>query len=288
MNDYRQRFFLQDTPIRGDLVQLHDTFLRIIRQKNYPTALQALLGQMAVGASLLMSTLKIQGRLSIQLQASGDTPLLWAMAECDHLGGVRALASFLPDGWENLHSADDAFLQLGDGVLFINIHQDAIGQKAAESYQGIVEKVSNNLADCLAHYQKQSAQIPTWIKLTTNANCAAGIVLQKLPSDEMFDEDAWGRMQILTQTLTDAELTDLPADEILYRLYHEEQIALPDAVPLTFSCTCSKQKSENAIINLGKQEATQAVAQTGELALDCGFCGTVYRFNPDEVAQLFA
>lgn len=290
MQDHRQRFFIDNSPIRGDVVKLTDSFDTIKHQKPYPKALQALLGQMAVSASLLISTIKIDGRLSIQLQSTGDTRLDWAMAECDHTGAVRALAGFKTEGWETLTTADDAFAELGDGVLFINIHQNPIGQKPAESYQGIVERISGNLGECLAHYQKQSAQIPTFIKLASDETVASGVLIQLLPqsdTDKEADPDLWERVRILASTLKESELTDLAPSEILYRLYHEEDVVLPEPTALHFGCTCSSEKSESAIVNLGKSDALAVVQEAGEIALDCGFCGTIYRFDKTQVAALF-
>ena len=80
MRDERQRFFIEQSPVRGDVVRLADSYQQIIAQKDYPVALQKLLGEMLVAASLLIGTLKIDGRLSIQLQnpatAIGDAPIL--------------------------------------------------------------------------------------------------------------------------------------------------------------------------------------------------------------------
>ena len=68
--DYRQRFFIDGSVVRGDVVKLTDAYQTVITQKDYPIALKALLGEMLVSASLLISTLKIDGKLSIQLQSS--------------------------------------------------------------------------------------------------------------------------------------------------------------------------------------------------------------------------
>lgn len=285
--NYRQRFFITSSPVRGDVVRLTDAYQTVIAQKDYPQALKALLGEMLVAASLLIGTLKINGRLSIQLQSDDEhASLNWAMAECDNTGTVRALAGFRHDGWADKRTAHDAFAELGKGVLFISIHPDQ-----GESYQGIVERVSDDLAECLAHYQKQSAQIPTLIKLATNDKVAGGMLVQLLPqseADKEADPDLWDRLSVLTETIKPAELTELPADEILYRLYHEENVAVPECTPLHFGCTCSKDKSAGAIVQLGATEALSVLAEhDGELALDCGFCGQVYRFDKADVQALF-
>lgn len=291
--DYRQRFFIQNAPVRGDVVKLTGSFSTVIAQKVYPKALEALLGEMLVAASLLIGTLKMEGRLSIQLQSSDQASLLrFAMAECDHTGAVRALAGFNAQDdeqrqrWQDIATSDEAFALSEKGVLFISIHP-----KFGESYQGIVERVSDSLSDCLAHYQKQSAQIPTLIKLATTDEVAGGILLQLLPlsdEDKNTDPDLWDRLTALTDTIKPDELTNLPANEILYRLYHEEEVVLPDLVPLHFACTCSRQKSQTAIMQLGLDEALNVLeAHGGTLTLDCGFCGQAYRFDKQDVLSYF-
>lgn len=290
--NYRQRFFIDGSVVRGDVVRLTDAYQTVIAQKDYPVAIKALLGEMLVSASLLIGTLKIDGRLSIQLQTSDENARLsWAMAECDHTGAVRALAGFAQDDeadavWQTLTTSDDAFAQMGAGVLFISIHP-----AKGEAYQGIVERVSTNLGECLAHYQKQSAQIPTIIKLASDDSTAGGMLVQLLPqtqADRDNDPDLWDRLSVLTSTIKAEELTGLDANEILYRLYHEEEVVLPEPTPLQFACTCSQQKSEGAIIQLGLDDAKQAVAaHGGKLVLDCGFCGTEYQFDEKAVEALF-
>lgn len=292
--NYRQRFFIQNSPVRGDVVRLTDAYETVIAQKDYPPALKALLGELLVSASLLISTLKIEGKLSIQLQhPDPDAVFRFAMAECDTQGAVRALAGFrhLSDEdkaiWQNAKTAKDAFALLGSGVLFISIHPEF-----GDSYQGIVEKVSDDLGECLAHYQKQSAQIPTIIKLSCDEGVAGGLLIQLLPQsdeDKENDPDLWHRVSLLANTLKPDELTSLPADEILYRLYHEEDVALPELSGLHFACTCSPEKSEGAILQLGQDEAMQVLdAHGGTLVLDCGFCGTEYRFERSAIDKLFA
>lgn len=305
-NDVRQRFFIQDSPVRGDVVRLSRGYATIIAQKPYPEAIKRLLGEMLTAASLLIGTVKIDGHLSIQLQSSDSNSLLnWAVAECDQDGIIRALASWKADtdeqvqAWENMTSADEAFAELGEtgqGVLFINI-QPAGG----ESYQGIVERSHDNLADCLAHYQKQSAQIPTLINLASDGLQAGGILVQMLPrtaeetyeveqnQDAGIDDDLWTRLSVLTRTVKAEELTTLDSNEILYRLYNEENVVAPEPVALSFGCTCSREKCEMAIEQIGETEALDIIEeQGGTFEMDCGFCGEVYKFNKDDVATIFA
>lgn len=297
--DVRQRFFIEDSPVRGDVVRLAKSYASIISQKPYPEAIKRLLGEMLAAASLLIGTLKIDGTLSIQLQSSNTDSLLnWAMAECDRDGIIRALASFKAEtdeqkqAWDSMTSANEAFAELGavgDGVLFINIQP-----KHGEAYQGIVERSHDNLADCLAHYQKQSAQIPTLINLASDGLQAGGILVQLLPrrdeeEAEKVDQDLWPRLTVLTSTIKADELTSLPPTELLYLLYNEEDVVLPEAVTLEFGCTCSKEKCCSAILQIGEAEMTDILEeQGGKFEMDCGFCGAVYSFDNSDIEQLFA
>ena len=305
-NDVRQRFFIQDSPVRGDVVRLSRSYAQTIAQKPYPEAIKRLLGEMLTAASLLIGTVKIEGRLSIQIQSSDSDSLLnWAMAECDQDGIIRALASWKADtdeqveAWGKMTQAKEAFAQLGatgQGVLFINIQPDK-----GEPYQGIVERTHDNLADCLAHYQKQSAQIPTLINLASDGLQAGGILVQMLPrtseetleveqnEDAGIDDDLWTRLSVLTRTIKSEELTTLEANEILYRLYNEENVVAPDPIALAFGCTCSREKSEMAIEQIGEAEALDILEeQGGTFEMDCGFCGAVYKFDKDDIQALFA
>ena len=106
---------------------------------------------------------------------------------------------------------------------------------------------------------------------------------------DFIDQDLWPRLTVLTDTLKPEELTDLPAKEILYRLYNEEEVVLPEPVSLEFGCTCSKDKCCSAILQIGEDETLDIIdEQGGQFDMDCGFCGAVYHFDKAEVQQLFA
>ena len=304
--DVRQRFFISDSPVRGDVVRLSRSYANTIAQKPYPEAIKRLLGEMLTAASLLIGTVKIEGRLSIQLQSSDSDSLLnWAMAECDQNGVIRGLASWKAEtdeqiqAWANKASANEAFAELGAtgvGVLFINIQPEQ-----GEPYQGIVERSHDNLADCLAHYQKQSAQIPTLITLASDGLQAGGVLVQMLPrtveetmeveqnQDAGIDDDLWTRLTMLTSTVKAEELTTLAASEIIYRLYNQEDVVAPEPTALTFGCTCSREKCETAILQIGQDEMLDICdEQGGQFEMDCGFCGEVYTFNKEDVTAIFA
>lgn len=286
MTDTRQRFFIDNSPVRGEVVHLDSALHTILRQRDYPEALSRLLGEMLVASALLASTIKIKGRLSLQAQGGGA--FKWAMAECNDRGELRALAEW-DEGtdFSAIQTANDALQALQDGVLFINIEPEG-----GERYQGIVPLEGLTLAQCLSQYYDMSAQIPTRLALSSDHHHAGGLLLQLLPrsgeeEQEMVDNDLWPRLTLLTDTLKPEELRDLSASEILYRLYHEEHVRLPEVEDLRFGCTCSRERCEEALTQIGREAVQEILTEETEIKMDCQFCNTQYRFGPEEALGLF-
>lgn len=286
MSDLRQRFYIEDSPVRGEVVHLEDTLQTILAQRDYAPAVQVLLGEMLSATALLASTLKIKGRISLQIQASGS--FKWAMAECNHLGEVRALADYEADPRFNAAESSSTVLStLISPVLFINIEPEF-----GERYQGIVALDKPNLAGCLMQYYDLSAQIPTRIVLASSAQRAGGLLIQLLPRNseeeqERVDQDLWPRLTMLTETLKIEELTDLESSEILYRLYNEEEVRLPEVELLKFGCTCSKERCAQALEQIGAEAVRETLEHQNPITMDCQFCNTQYSFSAEEALGLF-
>lgn len=286
MSDLRQRFYIEDSPVRGEVVHLEETLQTILAQRDYAPAVQVLLGEMLSATALLASTLKIKGRISLQIQASGS--FKWAMAECNHLGEVRALADYETDPRFNAADSSSTVLStLISPVLFINIEPEF-----GERYQGIVALDKPNLAGCLMQYYDLSAQIPTRIVLASSAQRAGGLLIQLLPRNseeeqERVDQDLWPRLTMLTETLKIEELTDLESSEILYRLYNEEEVRLPEVELLKFGCTCSKERCAQALEQIGAEAVRETLEHQNPITMDCQFCNTQYSFSAEEALALF-
>ena len=286
MSDLRQRFFIEDSPVRGEVVHLEEALQTILAQRDYAPAVQILLGEMLSATALLASTLKIKGRISLQIQAAGT--FKWAMAECNHLGEVRALADYEED--PHFQAAEDSstvLKALVNPVLFINIEPEF-----GERYQGIVPLDKPTLAGCLMQYYDLSAQIPTRIVLASSNSRSGGLLIQLLPrnSEEeqrRVDEDLWPRLTMLTETLKADELTSLSANEILYRLYNEEEVRLPETEALKFGCTCSKERCATALEQIGVAAVRETLEFQNPIEMDCQFCNTKYTFTAEEALSLF-
>ena len=286
MSELRQRFYIENCPIRGEVVHLEKVLQTILAQRDYPQAIQILVGEMLSATALLASTLKIKGRISLQIQAAGT--FKWAMAECNHLGQIRASADYEEDPrFIEAENSSTVFKALVSPVLFINIEPEF-----GERYQGIVPIEHDTLAGCLMQYYDLSAQIPTKITLASTTERSGGLLIQLLPriseeEQQLVDDDLWPRLTMLTDTLKPAELTDLEATEILYRLYNEEDVRLPEVEELKFGCTCSKDRCANALIHIGVEAVRETLEFQNPITMDCQFCSTRYSFTAEEAFGLF-
>src|SRR5690606_25972276 len=113
---------------------------------------------------------------------------------------------------------------------------------------------SNSLAGAFESYFRQSEQLPTRLLLAADDTHAAGLMLQKLPGDG-GDEDGWVRAGALFDTLGQQELLALPGETVLMRLFHEDGIEAMGDKPLTFACSCSRERVESMLVSLGAEEA---------------------------------
>lgn len=286
MSDLRQRFYIENCPIRGEVVHLEQAIHTIFAQRDYAPAIQVLLGEMLCATALLASTLKIQGRISLQIQAQGS--LKWAMAECSHLGEIRGLADYEADPrFEQAEDSSTVLSTLLSPVLFINIEPEH-----GERYQGIVPLDKADLASCLMQYYDLSAQIPTKIVLACEQQRAGGLLIQLLPrqneeEQQWVDDDMWPRLNLLTDTLKKEELTQLDANEILYRLYNEEDVRLPEVEKISFACTCSKERCATALVQIGVDAVRETLEVQNPIHMDCQFCNSRYQFSAEEALGLF-
>lgn len=274
-SDTLQRFIFEEAPIRGEIVRLDATWRAVLERRDYPPVLRDLLGEMMAAAALLSATLKFDGAMIMQIQ--GDGPVSLLVVECTSERTLRALAQWS----EGVQPAPLAEL-LGDGKLVITIDP----KHNTERYQGIVSLEGGTIAEVLQHYLTHSEQLDTRLWLAANDQYAAGMLLQRLPHDS--DEDAWPRVAHLGATITHHELLELPAEEIIHRLYHEEDVRLFDGEPVSFRCSCSRERVAGVLRMLGHDEVQGILREQGTVSVNCEFCGKHYTLDPIDAEVIFA
>lgn len=275
-HDTLRRFIFDKLPVQGRHVHLDATWRAALERQDYPAPVRALLGEAMAAAALLSATLKFDGSITLQIQGAGPVHLL--VVQCTSGLNLRGLAHW------NGEIPQLGFRELvGDGRLAMTIEQN----NKAERYQSIVPLEGATLAASLEGYFERSEQLATRLWLTAGDGCAAGMLLQMLP-DKQGDVDAWQHVTILSDTLKQQELSDLAAQEILHRLYNEDDVRLFDGAPVAFRCRCSRERIEGTLRDLGQDEMKSILEEQGKVDVSCEFCGKRYSFDAVDVDALFS
>jgi molecular chaperone Hsp33 len=290
-DDLLRPFQLERSALRGRLVRLGPALDRILTRHDYPEAVGQLLGELLVLAAALAGGLRFQGTFSLQAKGSGPVSLL--LADYTHDGAMRGYARFDP---ERIAAASGTSL-LGDGRLALTVDQGDAGA----AYQSIVELTGASLTECMQTYFRQSEQLKTGLKIAVGHVAeggawrwrGGGLMVQRLadqPVDDEVDTEDWHRTMLLLGTATDAELLDpdLPADALLYRLFHEEGVRVFAPQDLRFGCRCSRERVEKLLRSFPDAEVEEMRDDDGELVVTCQFCNAGFRFDEAQLARLHA
>ncbi|MDD3353789.1 Hsp33 family molecular chaperone HslO [Zoogloea sp.] len=273
-----QRFLLEDLDIRGALVQLDDVWQALQENRDYPPSVRDLLGAMSAVASVIGGNLKQAGRLTIQLQGHGPVSLL--VVDVNEALNLRGYAKSSADALGK--SGIEALI--GDGQLLLSL--DVPGMR--HPYQSYVPIEGSTVAAIFEHYLTQSEQQPAALHTASSARRSACLFLQKLPDADKKDGDGWDRITRLAATVRPEELTDLPAEEILTRLFHQETVRLLDRREVTHDWPMNWDKVRDMLRTLDKAELEALLAEHGEILIHDDLSNHEYRFTAAEVASLFA
>jgi molecular chaperone Hsp33 len=276
--DRSLRFLFEEADIRGETVHLDSAYRNILAVHQYAPGVSRLLGEFLAAAVLLSTTLKFEGKLILQARSQGQIPLL--MVECTSALAVRAIARGAQE------ATSDRFGQLlAGGQLAITIDPEG-GQR----YQGVVPLAGESLAQTLDAYFELSEQLGTRFWLAADGARAGGLLLQQLPPQLTREREQrqqqWEHVTTLAATVQPAELLELGGPELLHRLYHREHVRLFEPRTVAFRCSCSRERTRNALAALGPAEVNDLLEELGSITMDCEFCNQQYRFGREDLADI--
>ena len=286
--------------VRGHVVRLGRAIDTILENHNtspdsgFNDALSQLVGQAGVLVTMMGTALKFDGKLIFQVQ--GDGPVSMIVADYDVTGDLRATASVAGDK----RLADDVAgmrALIGNGHIAMTVDQGP----DMERYQGVTPLDGENLEDAIVSYFQQSEQIPTAVRLAVGKVSvpggreywrAGGIISQFMPGEggsrergesvlmAEDDQESWTRAETLLSTTEADELLDpqLPAENLLYRLFHEEGVRIFEPRKVRATCGCNADKITAVLQRYGKDDLADMM-EDGFIRVSCDFCRRDYRFD---------
>ena len=275
--DVLHRFLFDELAIRGEWLNLTASWQEAKQHHQYPEAVTQQLGEALAAATLLSATIKFEGNLILQVQ--GDGALKSLVAQSTNEREIR--------GWarcEEQVSGNNLPDLLGTGRIVLTIEPTK-----GEPYQGIVPLTGERLENAVETYFAQSEQLKTRLWLFANEHQAAGLLIQELPAQQDSDtQEDWTRIEALANTISKEELLTLPCEEVLHRLFNEEQVRLFAAEPVIFKCRCSTQKVESTLLSLGRNVIDEIIQEQGDIQVDCEFCSRQYHFDKIDIERVFS
>lgn len=298
-DDLIQPFMLDGFKFRGRLVRLGASVNEILTCHDYPEPVAVLLGETIALAAILADALKFDGVFT--LQTKGDGPVKMMVADVTSDGALRGYAMFDEDAVAGIGEVGDHPVQrlLGAGYLAFTVDQGP----DTERYQGIVELVGGTLAECVHHYFQQSLQFDAAVSVSARETDgvwrAGGLMVQRVPDeggifaaqsgvtyehrdskDDAGSDDNWLKTMALLGTATRDELADpsLAANDLLFRLFHEDGVRVYPPLALEARCRCSANRVEGFLGTVAPEELDDYKID-GEIIITCEFCAREYRYD---------
>lgn len=252
-----------------------------------PTA-SAALGRSLTAAAMLGITMKGE-KDTLTFKIKGDGPIGNIISVANNNGEVKG---YVDNPYADLPSRSNGKLDVG-GVVGKNgqlaIIKD-LGLK--DPYIGYTNLVSGEIAEDLVHYFHISEQQPSAINLGVlvdkdiSIRAAGGYILQLLPGVE--DEDIDRIEGILKKAKPISTLIDqgLTPEEVMEALFGEFEMEILDRKPIEYKCNCSREKIEEVLISLGKEEIQNIIVEDEKAEIVCHFCNGKYNFSKEELINL--
>jgi molecular chaperone Hsp33 len=225
----------------------------------------AILGEALNAAVLLAALQKGSTRINLQLECDGPLRGLFVDASAD--GDVR--------GYVKEPQLFGTAAVLGRSG-FLSVLRD-MGK--GEHYRSSVELSAMELGPDLERYFASSDQVPTKVALTSTG----GVLLQCLPGADPADLERLG--QRLGERLSAAVAAGSAALEAK-ALFGDEPFEVLASYPLSWKCTCSKERVMRALATMGAAELADMIEKDGKASAKCQFCGRAYEVSVEELRGL--
>jgi molecular chaperone Hsp33 len=246
------------------------------------------LGRAMVGSILMASNLKEGQEVGVYLRGNG--PLVSLYAEATFEGHVRG---YCPNPLYQAPQLQDILnvgKALGNGTLTVARHQPFQRQP----FQGMVDLVSGEVGDDIAHYLVQSQQIRSLVSLGVyldefgKVQSAGGVLLEVMPGVE--DE-------IVQKIYANHEANSIPVSTLLRAGAGPEDLVapllkgvpftrIPHDFPVKYHCPCNSQRVIGALSILGVAELEEMIRLQEPAEITCQICGRNYQIKVEDLQNI--
>lgn len=229
--------------------------------------------------------------MTLQIKGGGPVGTLVAVVK-KNVDDVK-LKSYIQNPFVELPTKSNGKIDVGGAVGkdgFLNIIKES--KYTEQGYNGVVPLVSGEIAEDFTEYFAKSQQIPTVLALGVLVNkdgviASGGYKIELMPDATEEDitqlENAINKADSISKMLEDKK----SLNEIVEIITGDKNtMVLTNKLSIKYECDCSKEKFENGLISLGKQELENIIKEDEEAHIKCQFCNKEYKFNKQELENL--
>ncbi|MFC0559607.1 Hsp33 family molecular chaperone HslO [Halalkalibacter alkalisediminis] len=287
MEDYLVKATAFEGKVRAySLVATNMVNEAVKRQGTWPTA-SAALGRAMMAGTMMAMMLKGDSKLTVKIEGQG--PIGAIIVDANTKGETRGYVSN-PQVHFDLNSQGKLDVARAVGTSgYLSVVKD-LGMK--ENFTGSVPLVSGELGEDFTYYFASSEQTPSSVGVGVLVNpdnsilAAGGFIIQLMPgADDAVIDEIEKRLSTIPPISKLVE-AGMPPEEMLQALLGDDNVKFLDKLPVNFSCRCSKERIENAIISLGKKEIQAMIDEDGGAETTCSFCNEQYNLTAKELEGL--
>ncbi|HLR62804.1 MAG TPA: Hsp33 family molecular chaperone HslO [Lentibacillus sp.] len=287
MKDYLLKATAYDGKVRAYAISSTNTVEEARRRQDSWATASAALGRTITISAMMGAMLKGEDSLTVKFEGNG--PIGAIITDSDATGDVRGYVTNPHVDFDlNEKGKLDVARAVGtEGNL--SVVKD-LGLK--EHFTGQVPIVSGEIGDDFTYYFANSEQVPSAVGAGVLVNpdlsisASGGFIVQVMPG---ADEEVITRLE--------EQIQEFPAistliregnspEEILERLFGNEEITIHGRLPVRFQCKCSKERVEQAIMGLGSEEIQSMIDEDHGAEARCHFCNEVYHLSEQELEEL--
>ncbi|GAA0609194.1 redox-regulated molecular chaperone HslO [Virgibacillus siamensis] len=287
MNDYIVKATALNGMVRAYAATTTNTVGETQRRQDTWATASAALGRAVTITAMMGAMLKGDDTLTVKVEGNG--PMGAIVADGNAVGTVRG---YVTNPHVDFDLNDNGKLDVARAVGTegnISVVKD-LGLK--DYFTGSVPIVSGEIGEDFTYYFANSEQIPSAVGAGVLVNpdqsilSSGGFIVQVMPG---ASEDSIAALEDKIQNfpaISNLIREGNSPEQILERLFGQEEVKIHETLPVEFKCKCSKERLENAIIGLGSDEIQKMIEEDHGAEATCHFCNEKYQFTEEELEAL--